>query len=57
LVDPHHIKGRVGKLFLDPFNIIMLTRDEHNDKKVIGDKDKLLELIRPRRIEQGFKES
>ncbi len=63
LVDPHHIDGREGKRLLDPFNIILLVRDEHQaieeEKPINGHKytkEELLNLIRPIRIRQGFKE-
>ena len=58
-VDPHHIKGRIGKLLLDPFNIIMLVRDEHMVEedhmkgKRVG-KEKLLEIVKEKRLRQGF---
>lgn len=59
LTESHHISGRIGKLYLDPFNLIMITRNQH---KIIGlannyeAKQALLDFIRPIRIEQGFKE-
>lgn len=61
MVDPHHIGGRAGSKYLDPFNIIMLTRPEHDreEGKIKGAKPHskvyLLALVRPIRIEQGFK--
>lgn len=56
LVDPHHIQGRVGELLIDPFNIILLTRPEHDDQdsNTYDDKKALLKLIEPVRIKQGF---
>ena len=58
-VDPHHINGRDGDLFLDPFNIIMITRTQHaleggqiKGKKV--GKGKLLTIVYDLRIKQGF---
>ncbi len=62
LLEPHHIKGRVGKLLLDSFNIIILTRPEHSRAQgTIGQvatpsKDELLAIVRPIRIKQGFEE-
>jgi len=58
-VEPHHIDGRMGKLFTDPFNIIMLTRDEHTaieEERSSYTKEDLSKLIKPKRIKQGFKE-
>ena len=54
-VEPHHIGGRTGKLFLDAFNIIMLVRDEHDTTKLqaIG-KEKLYEIVARIRNRQGF---
>jgi len=58
-VDPHHINGRDGKRLLDPFGIIMLTRDEHmvEDGQMKGKKvgkEKLLEIVKEKRLRQGF---
>ena len=61
-IEPHHILGRRGKLLTDPFNIILVTVAEH-----LGDdgiqkhntwemKQKLLEIVKPIRERQGFKE-
>ena len=60
VVDPHHIQCRIGKLYLDPFNIIMLTRIEHDieEGKIKGvkiGKERLLEIVREHRIGQGYK--
>ena len=60
MVEPHHILGRTGDLLTDPFNIIMLTRTQHDieEGKIIGKKlgkDYLLKLVAARRIEQGFR--
>jgi hypothetical protein len=61
MVDPHHIGGRIGDRYLDPFEIIMLTREEHDreEGKIRGMKPHsklyLRTLIRPIRIKQGFK--
>jgi len=61
-VEPHHIGGRIGDLFLNPFNIIMLVRDEHtaieNELPIDGHKytkDELLRVVAPLRIAQGFR--
>lgn len=61
LVEPHHIKGR-GRLLLDPFKIIMLTRTEHDieEGKIKGSrhsKEELESLVYAIRIKQGFKEN
>ncbi len=55
-VEPHHICGRTGKRFLDPLNIIMLTRPEHTqqDSNNHQAKQKLLEYIYPIRKRQGY---
>jgi len=58
-VDPHHINGRDGDRFLDPFQIIMLTRTQHDIEggQIPGDKvgkDKLLATVYDLRIKQGF---
>ena len=60
-VEPHHIEGRIGKRLLDPFNIIMLTRTEHDieEGKIKGEKqgvDKLKNLVWEIRSKQGFRE-
>ena len=59
ILDPHHIQGRIGNLYLDPFNIILITRQERDiqEGKVKGHKyseEMLLTHIRPVRIKQGF---
>jgi len=60
IVEPHHIDGRVGDRLLDPFNLIMLTRDEHTTeqehKPGCHTKEELLAIVRPIRLKQGFKE-
>jgi len=58
-VEPHHIQGRDGDLFLDPFNIIMLNRTQHDIEggQRKGDKvgkEKLLAIVYDLRIKQGF---
>lgn len=58
-VDPHHIYGRIGDRYIDPFNIIMLTREEHDieERKRPGERqgpEKLLSLVYWIRIKQGF---
>ena len=57
-VEPHHIDGRIGKLLVDPFNIIMLTHYEHmiENGQFPGDKkgkEYLLWLVKSIRIRQG----
>ncbi|GAH34193.1 unnamed protein product [marine sediment metagenome] len=54
-VEPHHITGRNGKRLLDPFNILLVTRVEH-DTIWKYSKEELLARVRKIRIEQGFKE-
>ena len=65
MVEPHHINGRSGARLLDPWNIIMLRRDEHDieEGKIPGTnlfpkvgKEKLMSIIKPIREKQGFKE-
>lgn len=61
-VEPHHLQGRIGKLLLDPFNIIMLTRTEHDTEegKIKGEKmgkEKLLGIVRELRARRGFIEN
>jgi len=59
-VDPHHISGRIGDRLLDPFNIILLTRIEHDrqEGKINGQKplskEELYRIVYPLRIAQGF---
>ena len=58
-VDPHHIGGREGTLLLDPFEIIMLVRNEHlvEQGQIPGDKkgkDYLLWLVKSIRSRQGW---
>lgn len=58
-VDPHHIEGRNGKRLLDPFNIIMVTRNEHTaieEERSSYSKEQLLEIVKAIRIKQGFEE-
>lgn len=61
LVEPHHINGRTGDKLTDPFNIIMVTRNQHKrqegeikDEPPIPD-DKLIAIVKELRIKQGFK--
>ena len=60
LAEPHHIQGRIGSLFLDPFNLILLTREEHTIEELhlegCHTKEELLDIVRPIRLKQGFKE-
>lgn len=58
-VEPHHVNGRRGKLLLDPFGIIMLVRIEHDieEGKIKGKKvgkERLLEIVKEKRLAQGF---
>ncbi len=61
MAEGHHIMGRIGDLYLNPFNIIMITRDEHtaidNELPIDGHKytkEELLKIVAPLRIAQGF---
>jgi len=57
IVDPHHITDRIGKNLIDPYNIIMLTREEHEAIHKVNNyqrKQELLEFIREIRQKQGF---
>lgn len=60
LIEPHHIRGRIGKRFLNPFNIILLTRFEHtieNDhKQGCHTPEELERIVKPLRISQGYLE-
>lgn len=59
LLEPHHIEGRIGKRLLDPFNIILATRNEHTaieEERSPYTKEQLLEIVKAIRIKQGFKE-
>jgi hypothetical protein len=54
---PHHIDGRRGERLFNPFNIIMITYDEHqaiHNGKSPYTKEDLLERVRKIRIRQGF---
>lgn len=60
-VELHHIDGRENKLLLNPFNIICITRPEHDIEqgKIKGDKHtkrELLTIVKKIRLSQGFKE-
>jgi len=60
LIEPHHIDRRNGDGLLDPFNIILLTRTEHDrqEGKINGQKPlsnyELYRIVFPLRISQGF---
>ena len=55
-VEPHHICGRTGKLLTDVFNLILLTRAEHDkqDGNTYKEKTELLHLVHQIRIRQGY---
>ena len=55
-VEPHHIQGRIGKLLTDVFNIVMVTRSEHDkqDGNTYKEKTELLHLVHQIRIRQGY---
>ena len=61
IVDPHHIDGRIGYRYIDPFNLILLTRPEHNKEegKIRGEKptdpEILKAIVYKIRVKQGFK--
>lgn len=60
LVVPHHIRGRIGKRLLNPFNIVMITNVEHDYYQAHmtpETKDQLEIMVRLIRIKQGFKEN
>jgi hypothetical protein len=59
-VEAHHINGRNGDRLLNPFELIMITRNEHDieegkvkDKKPTDPK-KLLRIVKEIRLRQGF---
>lgn len=59
--EPHHILGRIGKLLIDPMNIILLTHLEHmiENGQILGDKkgkEYLLWLVKSIRNRQGWNE-
>lgn len=60
ITETHHILGREGALYLDPFNMIELLPQEHddftNERGVSKNftKAQLLALVEPIRIKQGF---
>ena len=57
---PHHIDGRRGKRLLNPFNIILLSEEEHTGDDGIQahntweQKQKLAALVKEIRLRQGF---
>ncbi len=56
-LEPHHLDGREGGLLLDPFNVILVTKDEHQaiqEYRSGYTKDYLLWLVKSIRIKQGF---
>lgn len=58
-LDPHHIQGKIGALLTNPFNIILVTREEHGaieEERSPHTKEFMLALVRERRLAQGFKE-
>jgi hypothetical protein len=64
VVEPHHISGKEHEKLLDPFNILLLSREEHikiqNHQPINGHiytREELLNIVRPIRIKQGFKEA
>ena len=60
-IEPHHINGRRGQELINPFSVIMLTRNEHEVEqgRVIGNgfsKETLLLIVKDIRLCQGFVE-
>ena len=56
-LENHHIDGRVGDKYLDPFNMIILLKSEHDEEeahKSFERRQELLAFIKPIRIMQGF---
>jgi len=56
--DHHHIAGRSGKRLVNPFNIICLTREEHDYEGAHHTWERqreLLAIVKPIRIAQGFR--
>lgn len=54
----HHICGRIGKHYLNPFELIILTAEEHDeegDHRTQERREYLLDFIKPIRISQGYK--
>ena len=58
-VEPHHICGRTGKLLTDVFNLILVTRAEHDkqDGNTYKEKTELLHLVHQIRIRQGYEQN
>jgi hypothetical protein len=60
VIEPHHIGGRTGEHLLNPFEIIMVTDEEHDieteHKPGCHTKEELFNIVRPIRLKQGFKE-
>jgi hypothetical protein len=59
-VEPHHIDHRENGRLTNPFNIIILTRGQHEWEGAHHSFERIQELkaiVRPIRIKQGFKES
>lgn len=57
-IEPHHIYGRLGKHMLSPFEIILVTREQHMSIHKHNNREqklKLEKLIYDTRITQGFK--
>lgn len=56
-VEGHHIEGRIGNKLTDPFNIILLTRNEHvhwQKHMSYENKQYLLRVVKKIRIKQLF---
>ena len=56
-IEPHHIMGRIGDRLTDVWNIILLTRNEHNeqDGNTYEQKQELLGYVKIIRLRQGYK--
>jgi hypothetical protein len=61
-LEVHHIDGKQGKRLFDPFNLILITPEQHLGDNGIQKhnsweaKQKLLGIVRKIRLEQGFLE-
>ena len=56
-LEAHHIDGRRGDRLLDPFNIIIVTAEQHREihqHNTWEQKQKLLALVKEIRLRQGF---
>jgi hypothetical protein len=57
-IDLHHIEGRTGGRLTDPFNVIVVTREEHEEihkHNSYEKKQELLARVKEIRLSQGYK--